>query len=139
MYVNEANLPFVARQDSAILPWSGRVEPLPGVSLIQVGGHFPGSAVVHFTARDAKGVLLSSDTVFVNPDQASVSFMRSFPNHIPPSPAVVARVVSALDTLGYDRLYGNFTNAIRRDGRAVVHRSAERHAAWALGEHDELT
>ena len=86
VYVNEANLPFVARPDGAIRSWSGRAEPLPGVTLAQVGGHFPGSAVVHFTAPDGKGVLLSSDTVYVNPDRASVSFMRSFPNHIPLSP-----------------------------------------------------
>jgi hypothetical protein len=139
VYVNEANLPYVARPDGAIRPWSERVEPLPGVTLVRVGGHFPGSAVVHFTAPDGKGVLLSSDTAYVNPDQASVSFMRSYPNHIPLSPAVVARVVSALDARGYDRLYGNFANAIRADGRGVVHRSAERHAAWVRGDHDDLT
>ena len=139
VYVTEANLPFVARPDSAIRPWSGRTQPLPGVTLVQVGGHFPGSAVVHFTAPDATGVLLSSDTVFVNPDRTSVSFMRSFPNHIPLSPMVVARVVSTLDTLEYDRLYGNFANAIGGAGPAVVHRSAERQTAWMLGEHDERT
>ena len=83
VYVNEANLAFVARPDNAIRSWSGCAEPLLGVTLAQVGGHFPGSAVVHFTAPDGKGVLLSSDTVYVNPDRASVSFMRSFPNHIP--------------------------------------------------------
>src|SRR5262249_11165307 len=88
VYVNEANLAWVARPDAAIRRWSGRVEPLAGVTLAQVGGHFPGSAVVHFTADDGKGVLLSSDTVYVNPDRASVSFMRSFPNHIPLSPAI---------------------------------------------------
>ena len=139
VYVNESNLGFVARPDSAIRSWSGRCEPLPGVVLAQVGGHFPGSAVLHFTAADGEGVLLSSDTVYVNPDQSSVSFMRSFPNHIPLSPTVVARVVSALDAFAYDRLYGNFANAIRGDGRQVVHRSAGRHAAWARGDHDELT
>ena len=139
VYVNEANLGFVARPDSAIQLWSGQAEPLPGVALAQIGGHFPGSAVVHFTAPDGKGVLLSSDTVYVNPDRASVSFMRSFPNHIPLSPAVVARLVAALDEFDYDRLYGNFANAIGRDGRAVVQRSAERHAAWVRGDHDELT
>ncbi len=139
VYVNEANLAFVARPDSAIRSWSGREEPLPGVTLAQVGGHFPGSAVVHFTAPDGEGVLLSSDTVFVNPDRTSVSFMRSFPNHIPLSPTVVARAVSALDAFEYDRLYGNFANAVRVDGRSIVQRSAERHAAWVRGDHDEVT
>ncbi len=139
VYVNDANVAFVGRPHAAIRSWSGRIEPLRGVTLAQVGGHFPGSALVHFTAPDGKGVLLSSDTVYVNPDRASVSFMRSFPNHIPLSPTVVARLVAALDAFEYDRLYGNFANAIRADGRAVVHRSAERHAAWVRGDHDDLT
>ena len=139
VYVNAANLSWVTRPDPAIRSWSGRHELLPGVTLAQVGGHFQGSAVVHFTAADGKGVLLSSDTVFVNPDRASVSFMRSYPNHIPLSPSVVARIVAALDAFEYDRLYGNFANAIRGDGRLIVHRSKERHAAWVRGEHDDLT
>ena len=139
VYVNEAELRWVARPDRAIRSWSRREELLPGVTLTQVGGHFPGSAVVHFTAPDGKGVLLSSDTVFVNPDRASVAFMRSFANHIPQSPAVVDRIVAALDAFEYDRVYGNFTNSIREDGREVVHGSAARHAAWVRGEHDGLT
>jgi hypothetical protein len=139
VYVSEANLPWVARPDPVVTPWSGRVEVLPGVTLAQVGGHFPGSAVVHFTAPDGKGVVLSSDTVFVNPDRASVAFMRSFPNHIPQSPEVVDRIVAALDAFEYDRLYGNFASAISEGGRDVVQRSAARHAAWVRGEHDDLT
>lgn len=139
VYVTEANLAWVARPDGAIRSWSGRHELLPGVTLAQMGGHFPGSAVAHFTAADGKGVLLSGDTVFVNLDRASVSFMRSFPNHIPLSPTVVARIVAALDAFDYDRLHGNFTSSIRGDGRLVVHRSAARHAAWVRGEHDDLT
>jgi hypothetical protein len=139
VYVNAADISWVARPDAAIRSWSGREEVLPGVTLAQVGGHFPGSAVVHFTAEDGKGVLLSSDTVFVNPDRASVSFMRSYPNHIPQSPSAIARIVAALDAFEYERLYGNFANAIRADGRQVVHRSVERHARWVRGDHDDLS
>jgi len=139
VYVSAADIGWVARPDPAIRAWSGREQLVPGVTLAQVGGHFPGSGVVHFTAADGKGVLLSSDTVYVNPDRASVSFMRSFPNHIPQSPSAVARIVAAVDEFDYDRLYGNFAHAIDGDGRLVVHRSAERHAAWVRGDHDDLT
>ena len=48
-------------------------------------------------------------------------------------------MVSALDAFEYDRLYGNFANAITRTGVQPWHRSAERHAAWVRGDHDELT
>ena len=55
VYVNAANLAWVARPDPAIRSWSGRDELLPGVTLAQVGGHFPGSAVVHFTGGGREG------------------------------------------------------------------------------------
>jgi len=139
VHVNEADLRWVARPDRAIRSWSGRCELLPGVWLVQVGGHFPGSGVVHFNAQDGRGVLLTGDTVFVNPDRTSVSFMRSFPNHVPLSPAVVTRILNALDDFEYERVYGNFANSIALDGRRVVRWSAARHCAWVRGEHDGLT
>ncbi len=40
----------VARPDAVIETWSGEREILPGVVLSQTGGHFPGSAVVHWSA-----------------------------------------------------------------------------------------
>jgi hypothetical protein len=140
VYVSEADLGWVARQDPVIKSWSGKLNPLPGVTLIQPGGHFPGSAVVHWAAgADGKGVILAGDTIFANPDRTSVSFMRSYPNRIPLSGAVVDRVARSLDVFEYDRLYGNFGASIPVDARAVVRRSADRHAAWARGDYDHLT
>ena len=84
-------------------------------------------------------MLLSGDTVFANPDRASVAFMRSYPNHLPLSAAVTERVAHHIEQLAFDRLYGNFTNVIDSDARAVVRRSAARHVAWLRGDHDHLT
>jgi hypothetical protein len=138
--VAEADQGWVARPDPAIRAWSGTIEVLPGVTLSQPGGHFPGSAIVHWAAgAGGRGVILSGDTVFANPDRASVGFMRSYPNHLPLSAAVAERVAAHIDRLEFDRLYGNFTNVIDTGAREVVRRSAARHAAWARGEHDGLT
>lgn len=139
IYVNEHQLAWLARPDAAVRPWAGACEPLPGVRLRELGGHFPGSSVVRFQGRDGSGVVLSSDTVFVNPDRATVAFMRSFPNHIPLSPAVVRRLAAALGEEPYERIYGNFDNAITAGASDAVRRSAERHVAWAEGRFDELT
>ena len=110
------------------------------MTLSQPGGHFPGSAVAHWQAgAEGRGVLLTGDTIFANPDRTSVSFMRSYPNRLPLSGAVVKRVADHVDRFEYDRLYGNFDNAIDADAKAIVHRSAERHAAWVNGDFDHLT
>jgi len=83
--------------------------------------------------------VLAGDTIFANPDRTSVSFMRSYPNRIPLSGAVVDRVAKALDVFTYDRLYGNFGASIPTDARTVVRNSADRHAAWVRGDYDHLT
>ena len=84
-------------------------------------------------------MLLSSDTIHGNPDRATVTFMRSYPNRIPLSPAVVERIASAAEQLQFDRLYDNFAHAIDSDARAAVRRSADRYIAWVRGDFDDLT
>ncbi|KRD43759.1 hydrolase [Cellulomonas sp. Root930] len=138
--VAEADARWVARPDPVIETWSGEREVLPGVTLSQPGGHFPGSAIVHWEAgAGGKGVVLSGDTVFANPDRKSVAFMRSYPNHLPLSGAVARRVADHLDRLEFDRLYGNFANVIASDAKEVVRRSADRHVGWVNGDFDHLT
>ncbi len=115
------------------------VEILPGVRASQPGGHFPGSAVVHWTAPDGEGVLFTGDTIGTVADPRWVTFMRSFPNWIPLSAPVVQRIAEHVSRYDFDRIYGNFGGAVPRDARAAVQRSAERYAAWISGEYDHLT
>ena len=137
--VAEADREWVARPDPVIETWSGDLEVLPGVTLSQPGGHFPGSAVAHWRAgAEGRGVLLTGDTIFANPD-GTASFMRSYPNRIPLSAAVVQRLADATDRLEFDRLYNNFGGIIDADARAVVRFSADRHAAWVSGDFDHPT
>ena len=138
--VTEPNMDWVARPDPAIRSWQGSHELAPGLTLLQLGGHFEGSAVIHWAqGAGGKGALLASDTIQTNPDGTTVTFMRSFPNRIPLSAAVVQRLADATDRLGFDRLYNNFGAVIGADARAVVRFSADRHAAWVRGDFDHLT
>ena len=66
--------------------------------------------------------------------------MRSYPNHLPLSAAVVPSASPAASSaFEFDRLYGNFAIRIDADARAVVRRSADRHIAWVRGDFDHLT
>jgi hypothetical protein len=136
----EADRRWVGRSDPVISYWSGSRTIAEGLVLHQTGGHFPGSAVAHWTAgAGGKGVLLSGDSVFPNPDRRSVAFMRSYPNHLPLSGAVALRVAAQLGELTFDRIYGNFNNVIASRAKAVLQDSARRHAAWTRGDYDQLT
>ncbi|MDQ6774563.1 MAG: hydrolase [Candidatus Dormibacteraeota bacterium] len=138
--VAEPNLEWVSRPDPAIRAWAARLEVLPGLTLVQLGGHFKGSAVAHWAAgARGQGVLFGSDTIQTNPDRVSVTFMRSYPNRIPLSAAVVERLAQAVEVFSFDRLYDNFGGTIDTDAAAAVRRSADRYVGWVRGDFDHLT
>ena len=139
VYVAAADAEWVQRQESVITTWDEPTEVLPGVTLHRIGGHFPGSAVARFTGADGRGVLLSGDTVAGTPDEHWVSFMRSFPNKLPLSAAVVEKVASRVLALEFDRLYDNFGARVASDAAAWVRRSADRYIGWVRGDFDHLT
>lgn len=140
VWVAEPDRRWVARPDPVIRTWSGTLGILPGITLVQLGGHFPGSAVAHWSAgAGGKGVLFAGDTMQANPDRATVTFMRSFPNRIPLSPAVAERITRGAEAFAFDRLYDNLGRSIDTDARAAVRRSADRYIGWVRGDFDHLT
>lgn len=140
VYVNAADAEWVMRPDPVIQFWSSTLTLTSALSVVQVGGHFPGSAVaVWRNGAGGRGVLLAGDTIFPNPDGRTVGFLRSYPNHIPLSAAVVQRMAETLEALEFDRVYGLFTNAIDHDAHKRMRYSADRHSAWVNGEYDQLT
>jgi glyoxylase-like metal-dependent hydrolase (beta-lactamase superfamily II) len=140
VFAAEADREWVQRDDPSITYWSGDLEVVPGITLRTVGGHFPGSAVAMWQAgADGRGVLLTGDTIFPGPDGRTVSFMRSYPNRLPLSAAVVDRVANAVADLPFDRLYGNFGGVVDAHAREIVRTSADRYMAWVRGDFDNLT
>ena len=73
------------------------------------------------------------------PSEGWVAFQRSYPNRIPLSAAVVARVSASATASDFDRLYDNFGGVVAADARAAVLRSAERYISWIRGDHDSDT
>ena len=137
--VSAKDAEWLQRRGDAIELWSGERRVTSTITLYELGGHFPGSCVALWSAGAAgRGVLLAGDTIFANPD-GTASFMRSYPNRIPLSGAVVQRVASHVERFEFDRLYNNFRGIIPVDARAIVRRSADRHAAWTSGANDHLT
>lgn len=138
--VNAADREWVQRNDSSVRLWSGDVELDGGLTLHTLGGHFPGSAIAHWASgAEGAGAVLAGDTIMVNSDQQTTSFLRSYPNRIPLSGAVVARIANAVSGLRYRQLWSNFGIAITEAADDKVQRSAERQIAWMRGDFDELS
>ena len=134
--VPEADASWITRPSPSVRFWSGTLAVLPGVTLIQCGGHFPGSAVVHWAAgAGGAGVLLTGDTIFVTPGGDRITFVWSAPNRLPLPETSVRGVVGAVRPYRFDRIYGGWWEpAIRRDARRVLETSAARYIQFLRGE-----
>jgi hypothetical protein len=115
--------------------WRGTRALVGGLTLIQCGGHFDGSAVLHWPAgADGRGALLVGDTMTVVLDRAHLSFMRSYPNHIPLPESAVRAMTDAVAAYPFDRVYGAWWGrVIQAGGEAALARSARRYVGWLSG------
>lgn len=130
VHLQAADRTWVMRPDPAIAFWEGDTLALgQDLTLIRLGGHFPGATVLYWTPRASKeGVLLTGDTLQVVADPCRVSFMWSYPNLIPLSAATVRRIADVLKNWRIDRVYGfDVGRQILRDGSRAIERSAQRY------------
>ncbi|HEY2520172.1 MAG TPA: MBL fold metallo-hydrolase [Streptosporangiaceae bacterium] len=133
--VNEADSSWVTEPDPAIRTWAGRLEVLPGVTLVQCGGHFPGSAVVHWAdGADGAGALLTGDTIFVTPGEDRLTFIWSAPNRLPLSETMIRGILDAVRPFPFDRIYGGWKPTIYSGARQLLETSAERYIQFLHGE-----
>ena len=130
IYLHADDREWVQRPDSAIRFWSGETHSLgQGLTLIHLGGHFPGFQVLHSAqAEHGRGALFTGDQPQVCPDKRYVSFMYSYPNFVPLDAASVRRIVSALEPFSFAKLYGAWPNfVVQGDAKEAVRRSADRY------------
>ncbi len=132
IHIPAADRQWVQYDDAAVVLWAGTRAVLPGLTLIQCGGHFDGSAVLHWAqGAGGRGALLVGDTMTVVPDVRYVSFMRSYPNLIPLPAAEVRRIVAAVRPYRFERIYGGWWDRVMpRGGIGAVERSAGRYLQW---------
>jgi hypothetical protein len=134
--IPEADRQWIQRPSERVRLWQDSVEPVPGLTLARIGGHFDGAAVLHWPAgAEGRGALLTGDTIMVVQDREWVSFMWSFPNLIPLNAATIDQIVERIAPFAFDRIYGGWWGrVVVRDGAAAIRRSAQRYLDRLAGE-----
>jgi glyoxylase-like metal-dependent hydrolase (beta-lactamase superfamily II) len=130
IYWHADNRGWVMRPDPAFEFWDGETcQIMESLTLVRCGGHFPGSAVLHWTeGAEGRGALLTGDTMQVAQDRRYVSFMYSYPNMIPLNAKAVEHIIEAVEPYDFDRIYGGWWDSIvKNDAKAAAKRSAERY------------
>jgi len=136
IFIPRADQQWIQRRSPRIELFDDEAEPVPGLTLARIGGHFDGAAVLHWPAgSQGRGALLTGDTITVVQDRDWVSFMWSYPNHIPLDEATVLDIARRAGRFAFDRVYGGWWGrVVVHDGAAAVRRSADRYVARLHGQ-----
>lgn len=127
--VHESDREWVPPEAKHVQFWTGEQKMLaPGVKLLRVGGHFPGSAALHWQdALEPNGVLFPGDALQVSNNRKHVSFLYSYPNAIPMNVSDVIRMRELLSEYSFERVYGfTWQRNILSEGKAKSDWSFER-------------
>lgn len=129
VWLHEADRAWIGRKPDRLSYWEGaRHELFGGLSLVHSGGHFDGFQVAHWSGgAEGQGVLFPGDQPQVCLDGKWVTFMYSYPNWMPFGPTVIRRILSSLEPLAFDRLYGPFGRHLLTGAKQVIARSASRY------------
>jgi glyoxylase-like metal-dependent hydrolase (beta-lactamase superfamily II) len=133
IYIHAADGEWVQYRTPALHLWQGEQrEILPGVTLINTGGHFEGSVALHWAGGAAgHGLLLTGDSLTVVMDRRYLSFMYSYPNLIPLSADAVRRIAASVRPFAFERIYGGWDGrVVQAAGNDAVERSAERYIRY---------
>lgn len=129
IYLHASDREWIMRDTPYLNLWEGDTLQLTrDVSVMRLGGHFAGGAVLYWARDD--GIVLSGDIVQVAPGNDAVSFMWSYPNMLPLSADTVSDMLRRLSAINFTRLYGAFEGReITYNAAAIVRRSAEKYIA----------
>ena len=135
--IPRADQQWIQRPSPRIELFADESEPVPGLTVARIGGHFDGAAVLHWpNGANGRGALLTGDTVTVVQDRAWVSFMWSYPNLIPLDEQTVDDIAHRIERFAFDRVYGGWWGrVVVDDGAAAIRRSADRYIARLHGDY----
>jgi len=125
LYINETDVGWFQASipDGAVSTWTGRYEVIAGVTLVQVGGHFTGSAVMHI---DSMKAILTADSIMVVADRMC-TLMYSYPNMIPMSPKEMLGIWEALKDVPFDAIHGGWKGKdVLENGKQILLASIKR-------------
>ncbi len=128
--LHAADRDWVRRGGPEVEHWEGETRELwDDLTLIRLGGHFPGGTVLLWPAgAEGRGALLSGDILQVVFDRRWVSFMYSYPNLIPLPTTEVRRMAASVGAYAFDRIYGAWWDRnIGTGAKEAVRRSADRY------------
>jgi len=112
-----------------ILFWEGKEQYLfNDIKIINTGGHFPGSCILHIATSPDKPIVLSGDSLQIARNKNFISIMHSYPNHIPLPLAEILRIRDLIEPFEFEIMFGAFAfQNIYENAKDIFIRSMEKY------------
>jgi len=106
IYIHSSDKQWTFGKEEKVTFWEGEELPLwNDMRLINLGGHFPGSSILHVPHLTPKGTLFTGDTLVLSLHKKHISVMYSYPNRMPLPRKEVQRINDRMSTIPFDALY----------------------------------
>lgn len=107
IYLTGSEKEFVVSSSDKIQYWDSESYPLwDGMEVKRIGGHFPGSSILHVPGFSEKGAILCGDTFYLTLSMKHIAVMYSYPNRIPLPIKEVQRIKEQMKKIDFDEFYG---------------------------------
>jgi hypothetical protein len=129
VYIHEKDEQHIMVKGKHVCLWSGNEMQLwDGMRLINMGGHFEGSSIIHVPFLSKAGTIICGDTLFLSPNKKHFSVVYSSPNRIPLPLAEMKRIKKRFDQIPFDSFYGYIkTQNLNKDVKRILETSMERY------------
>jgi glyoxylase-like metal-dependent hydrolase (beta-lactamase superfamily II) len=129
VYIHRSDEQWIFNKGPRMELWEGEETVLwDGMRLINVGGHFPGSSILHVPHLSAEGAVFCGDTLVIAPNKQHIAVMYSYPNRVPLRQGEVQRIKKQVAAIPFDTLY-SFMRDLNLTGNVkdIFNRSMERY------------
>ncbi len=107
IYIHENDKPWIFNSGPNVQLWSGDEKSLwDDIKLVHVGGHFPGSSMLHIASLSNGRAMLCGDSLYISRSLRHTAVMFSYPNSIPLLREDFAAFYEKCSKLKFDTLYG---------------------------------
>jgi hypothetical protein len=129
VYIHQNDEQWVFNMGDNVTLWTGAEKELwDGIKIINIGGHFPGSSILHVPFLSPGGAVLCGDTFAIAPSKRHISAMYSYPNRIPLPLHEMHRLKKQMSGIPFDTMYGyaDFQN-IYLNAKELLENSMEKY------------
>ena len=129
VYIHKNDAKHIMVKGNHIQLWEGDEMNLwDGMKIINMGGHFAGSSILHVPFLSTAGTIICGDTLFLSPDKKHFSAVYSSPNRIPLPIAEMRRIEKRLEHIPFDSFYGYIkTQNLHHNVKAILKNSMARY------------